>query len=131
MADRFIAAVMTSFLFTLGAALVFFHDRFMMLPTAMITFPLVFACGIPASIVIDRLMRLLRLNRSAGAVFVELALYGAAGIGVTVLLFWKVGGVFFGAGSPMYYMGVAASVLYGLCLFALRRKRRSEAERCS
>ncbi|MGN7470130.1 hypothetical protein [Brevibacillus sp. SAFN-007a] len=122
MAERFLAGVMASFLFTLGAAIFFFQDRSMVLFVAMFTFPTVFVLGLPQSVAIDWLMRPLRTKRRAVVVLWEALLYAVAGIVATVLLLRIVTGGWRWALVSFYGLGMSASLLYYACLLVLRRQ---------
>ncbi|GED25146.1 hypothetical protein BAG01nite_12480 [Brevibacillus agri] len=103
MAERFLAGLLASFLFTFGAAIFYFQDRFMVLPTAMFTFPTVFVLGLPQSVAIDWLLRPLRSRkRSRVVVLLEALLYAVAGIAATALLLWLVTGELFKGISSFY-----------------------------
>lgn len=125
MAERFLAGLLASFLFTFGAAIFYFQDRFMVLPTAMFTFPTVFVLGLPQSVAIDWLLRPLRSRkRSRVVVLLEALLYAVAGIAATALLLWLLTGELFKGISSFYWLGMTASLLYYACLLALRRQRK-------
>ncbi|GAB1529544.1 MULTISPECIES: hypothetical protein [Brevibacillus] len=124
MAERFIAGILASFLFTFGAALLYFQDRSAVLFVAMFTFPTVFLLGIPQSIVIDWIMKRLPRNKGSLLFLLEALLYIVAGIIATVMLFFIVMHTF--TLLPKFYvLGVVASLLYFVCLRFLRRKRKA------
>ncbi|RNB53480.1 hypothetical protein EDM57_19480 [Brevibacillus gelatini] len=124
MADRFVAGIMASFLFTFGAAIFFFRDRFMVFPMAMFTFPTVFVLGLPQSVLIDWLLRPLHKKRNVLVVMLEVLLYAAAGVVATVLLLWVVARELRMANFSFYVLGMSAALLYYVCLLIIRRQRK-------
>ncbi|TQK74569.1 hypothetical protein FB479_101165 [Brevibacillus sp. AG162] len=124
MAERFIAGILASFLFTFGTALLYFQDRSAVLLVAMFTFPTVFLLGIPQSLVIDWVMKRLPWNKESLLFILEAMLYIVAGIIATMMLFLIVTHTF--RLLPKFYvLGVAASLLYFVCLRFLRRKKKA------
>ncbi|MGO0062554.1 hypothetical protein ACTID9_21455 [Brevibacillus fluminis] len=123
MATRFLAGILSSFLFTFGAALFFFYDIDTVVPLAMFTFPTVFFIGIPFSFVIDLLMKPLGKQHKAIVFWVESLLYILAGVAATAILFWTISGSFRNVTGEIYLLGVIASYVYLLSLRFLRAKR--------
>ncbi|MFS0557981.1 hypothetical protein [Brevibacillus sp. 179-C9.3 HS] len=126
MADRFIAGILTSFMFTFGTAFLYFQDRFFVIPGAMFIFPTVFLLGIPQSFVIDWIVKRLPLRRGSVLFLLEALLYIVAGVIATMLLFFMVTRSFTLVLPEFYVLGVAASLLYFVCLYALRRKKKAQ-----
>ncbi|MBY0088483.1 hypothetical protein [Brevibacillus brevis] len=123
MAERFMAGIVASFLFTFATALLYFQDRFSVLPVAMFTFPTVFLLGIPQSIIIDWVMKRMPLNKRRHLLILEAMLYVVAGIIATMMLFFIVMHTLTLL-LKFYVLGVAASVLYFVCLRFFRRKKK-------
>lgn len=124
MAERFIAGILASFLFTFGIALLYFQDRSSVLLVAMFTFPTVFLLGIPQSLAIDWVMKRLPWNKGSLLFLLEALLYIVAGIIATMMLFLIVTHTF-KLLLKFYVLGVASSLLYFVCLRFLRRKKKS------
>ncbi|MGG4439299.1 hypothetical protein [Brevibacillus fortis] len=125
MAERFIAGILASFLFTFGTAFLYFQDRFSVLPIAMFTFPTVFLLGIPQSLVIDRVTKRLPWNKRSHLFLLEALLYIMAGMIATMMLFLIVTRSFAFVLSKFYVLGIVASLLYFGCLWFLRRKKKA------
>ncbi|MFF0825441.1 hypothetical protein ACFYU8_08600 [Brevibacillus sp. NPDC003359] len=125
MAERFIAGILASFIFTFGTALLYFQDRFSILLIAMFTFPTVFLLGIPQSLLIDWVMKRVRWNKRSHLFLLEAMLYMGAGMIATMMLFLIVTRSFAFVLPKFYVMGVVASLLYFGCLWFLRRKKKS------
>ncbi|NRR21120.1 hypothetical protein [Brevibacillus sp. MS2.2] len=124
MAERFIAGILASFLFTFGIALLYFQDRSSVLLVAMFTFPTVFLLGIPQSLAIDWVMKRLPWNKGSLLFLLETLLYIVAGIIATMMLFLIVTHTF-KLLLKFYVLGVVASLLYFVCLRFLRRKKKA------
>lgn len=124
MAERFIAGILASFLFTFGIALLYFQDRSSVLLVAMFTFPTVFLLGIPQSLVIDWVMKRLPWNKGSLLFILEALLYIVAGIIATMMLFLIVTHTFILL-LKFYVLGVVASLLYFVSLRFLRRKKKA------
>ncbi|NRS16227.1 hypothetical protein HP398_07240 [Brevibacillus sp. HB1.4B] len=123
MAERFIAGILASFLFTFGIALLYFQDRSSVLLVGMFTFPTVFLLGIPQSLIIDWVMKRLPWNKGSLLFILEAMLYIVAGIIATIMLFFIVTHTFMLL-LKFYVLGVVASLLYFVCLRFLRRKKK-------
>ncbi|MGG4449727.1 hypothetical protein HPY28_07405 [Brevibacillus sp. HB1.2] len=123
MAERFIAGILASFLFTFGIALLYFQDRSSVILVGMFTFPTVFLLGIPQSLVIDWVMKRLPWNKGSLLFILEVMLYIVAGIIATIMLFFIVTHTFMLL-LKFYVLGVVASLLYFVCLRFLRRKKK-------
>ncbi len=124
MAQRFIAGIITSFIFTFGTALFFFQDRNMVLPVAMFTFPTVFLIGIPMSMGIDILMRNIRNYHYIIVFLIEGVLYIFAGYLATLILFGIISGELLRISIKFQVLGVIASCVYYLFLILLRKRVR-------
>ncbi|QDS33270.1 hypothetical protein [Brevibacillus brevis] len=124
MAERFIAGILASFLFTFGVALLYFQDRSSVLFVAMFTFPTVFLLGIPQSLIIDWVMERLPWNKGSLFFILEALLYIVAGITATMTLFLIVTHTFMLL-LKFYVLGVVASLLYFVSLRFLRRKKKA------
>ncbi|ASJ54802.1 hypothetical protein BP422_15230 [Brevibacillus formosus] len=124
MAERFIAGILASFLFSFATALLYFQDRSSVLLVAMFTFPTVFLLGIPQSIVIDWVMKRLPWNKGSLLFLLEAMLYIVAGIISTMMLFLIVMHTF-SLFLKFYVLGVVASLLYFVSLRFLRRKKKA------
>ncbi|MGE5703806.1 MAG: hypothetical protein ACM32O_14865 [Clostridia bacterium] len=125
MPQRFLAGILSSFVFIFGAALFFFQDLDMVLPLAMFTFPAVFCIGLPMSWGIDILMRPCKKFSMYIVFIIEAALYGIAGISATFLLFWSVFGKILLVMPTFLFLGAMASCIYFLFLYWLRAKERA------
>ncbi|MGG4453281.1 hypothetical protein [Brevibacillus porteri] len=124
MAERFIAGILASFLFTFGVALLYFQDRYSVLFVAMFTFPTVFLLGIPQSLIIDWVMERLPWNKGSLLFILEAMLYIVAGIIATMMLFLIVTHTFVLL-LKFYVLGVVASLLYFVSLRFLRGKKKA------
>lgn len=125
MADRFIAGILASFIFTFGTAFLYIQDRNAVLPVAMFTFPTVFLLGLPQSFVIDWIVKRLPLSKGRVLFILEGVLYIVAGIIATLVLFFIVTQSFRLVLPKFYAMGVTASLLYFVSLWLLRRKKKA------